>query len=64
MGQFNQNDYLGVAIHFKVLLTLNARISGELRTGEAAALHRKTLYSTHSKKATRCGSFFNSLLCA
>ncbi|WP_047691329.1 hypothetical protein, partial [Vibrio sp. ZOR0018] len=31
----------------------NAQLSGEQRTGQAAALHRKTLYSTHSKTATR-----------
>ncbi|CAH8234326.1 hypothetical protein VAEKB19_4990003 [Vibrio aestuarianus] len=31
----------------------NAQLSGEQRTGQAAALHRKTLYLTHSKTATR-----------
>ncbi|WP_261932492.1 hypothetical protein [Vibrio aestuarianus] len=33
--------------------THNAQLSGEQRTGQAAALHRKTLYLTHSKTATR-----------
>ncbi|CAH8218807.1 hypothetical protein VAE128_490082 [Vibrio aestuarianus] len=31
----------------------NAQLSGEQRTDQVAALHRKTLYSTHSKTATR-----------
>ncbi len=31
----------------------NAQLSGEQRTGQAAVLHRKTLYLTHSKTATR-----------
>ncbi|MGR5250556.1 hypothetical protein ACPV4Z_19130, partial [Vibrio aestuarianus] len=33
--------------------THNAQLRGEQRTGQAAALHRKTLYLTHSKTATR-----------
>ncbi|KOE73853.1 hypothetical protein ACS86_20315 [Vibrio alginolyticus] len=33
--------------------THNAQLSGEQRTGQAAALHRKTLYLTHNKTATR-----------
>ncbi|CAH8228401.1 hypothetical protein VAE151_630817 [Vibrio aestuarianus] len=35
------------------LTPANAQLSGEQRTGQAAALHRKTLYLTHSKTATR-----------
>ncbi|CAH8242078.1 conserved hypothetical protein [Vibrio aestuarianus] len=31
----------------------NAQLSGEQRTDQVAALHRKTLYLTHSKTATR-----------
>ena len=31
----------------------NAQLSGEQRTDQAAALHRKTLYLTHSKTTTR-----------
>ncbi|CAH8242123.1 hypothetical protein VAEKB19_6120002 [Vibrio aestuarianus] len=31
----------------------NAQLSGEQRTDQATALHRKTLYLTHSKTATR-----------
>jgi len=31
----------------------NAQLSGEQRTGQAAALHGKALYLTHSKTATR-----------
>ncbi|NGZ15686.1 hypothetical protein HGG78_18430 [Vibrio aestuarianus] len=37
----------------KIHPTHNAQLSGEQRTGQAAALHRKTLYLTHSKTATR-----------
>ncbi|CAH8234476.1 hypothetical protein HHE96_19455 [Vibrio aestuarianus subsp. francensis] len=33
--------------------THNAALSGEQRTDQDAALHRKTLYLTHSKTATR-----------
>ncbi|CAH8233890.1 conserved hypothetical protein [Vibrio aestuarianus] len=33
--------------------THNAALSGEQRTDQVAALHRKTLYLTHSKTATR-----------
>ncbi|CAH8219806.1 hypothetical protein VAE032_320067 [Vibrio aestuarianus] len=31
----------------------NAQLSGEQRTDQATALHRKALYLTHSKTATR-----------
>ncbi|WP_277432990.1 hypothetical protein [Vibrio sp. 1180_3] len=34
-------------------IAYNAQLSGEQRTDQVAALHRKTLYSTHSKTATR-----------
>ena len=34
-------------------LRYNAQLSGEQRTDQAAALHHKTLYLTHSKTATR-----------
>ncbi|CAH8187938.1 hypothetical protein VAE308_1140010 [Vibrio aestuarianus] len=37
----------------KFLIAANAQLSGEQRTGQAAALHRKALYLTHSKTATR-----------
>ncbi|CAH8233893.1 hypothetical protein VAE115_410003 [Vibrio aestuarianus] len=36
-----------------ILKMPNAQLSGEQRTGQAAALHRKALYLTHSKTATR-----------
>ncbi|KOE80245.1 hypothetical protein ACS86_17595 [Vibrio alginolyticus] len=42
-----------VALTSKTHPTHNAQLSGEQRTGQAAALHRKTLYLTHSKTATR-----------
>ncbi|WP_238336771.1 hypothetical protein, partial [Vibrio sp. S12_S33] len=42
-----------VALTLKTHQTHNAQLSGEQCTGQAAALHRKTLYSTHSKTATR-----------
>ncbi|MDE1229122.1 hypothetical protein [Vibrio aestuarianus] len=42
-----------VAWTLKTDQTHNAQLSGEQRTGQAAALHRKTLYLTHSKTATR-----------
>ncbi|CAH8188084.1 hypothetical protein VAE151_630019 [Vibrio aestuarianus] len=46
----NFNAYYLNHLH---LSAANAQLSGEQRTGQAAALHRKTLYSTHSKTATR-----------
>ncbi|CAH8241805.1 conserved hypothetical protein [Vibrio aestuarianus] len=42
-----------VELTLKTHSTHNAQLSGEQRTDQAAALHRKTLYSTHSKTATR-----------
>ncbi|CAH8241873.1 conserved hypothetical protein [Vibrio aestuarianus] len=42
-----------VDLTLKTHQTHNAQLSGEQRTGQAAALHRKTLYLTHSKTATR-----------
>ncbi|CAH8188514.1 hypothetical protein HGG77_14585 [Vibrio aestuarianus subsp. francensis] len=45
------NEILGLTS--KTHQTHNAQLSGEQRTDQAAALHRKTLYLTHSKTATR-----------
>ncbi|CAH8234013.1 hypothetical protein [Vibrio aestuarianus] len=42
-----------VELTSKTHQTHNAQLSGEQRTDQVAALHRKTLYSTHSKTATR-----------
>ena len=42
-----------VELTLKTHQTHNAQLSGEQRTDQAAALHHKTLYSTHSKTATR-----------
>ncbi|MEI8673141.1 hypothetical protein P4S52_15965 [Vibrio sp. SA48] len=42
-----------VELTLKTHQTHNAQLSGEQRTDQAAALHRKTLYLTHSKTATR-----------
>ncbi|CAH8204593.1 conserved hypothetical protein [Vibrio aestuarianus] len=42
-----------VELTSKTNQTHNAQLSGEQRTDQVAALHRKTLYSTHSKTATR-----------
>ncbi|KOE91320.1 hypothetical protein ACS86_00120 [Vibrio alginolyticus] len=42
-----------IAWTLKTDQTHNAQLSGEQRTDQVAALHRKTLYSTHSKTATR-----------
>ncbi|KOE91382.1 hypothetical protein ACS86_00085 [Vibrio alginolyticus] len=42
-----------VELTLKTHQTHNAQLSGEQRTDQATALHRKALYLTHSKTATR-----------